>query len=146
MAFDIHDTNGSKLSSHLRLNFSHLNEQNFRHNLNNTVDAMCTCGLEPETIFHNILHGNLYSTQRLELLYNFCVLNPSLKNYSKEKLLNILLYGSEDFNCNDKEILKAKIKFLKISKRFNDPFFDHSLKNFALMVLFFRIYFSFFLI
>ena len=42
------------------------------------------------------------------------------KNYSNEKLLNILLYESEDFNCNmNKEILKDTIKFLDISERFN---------------------------
>ena len=54
------------------------------------------------------LHCNLYSTQRLELFSNVCILNPYLKNYSNEKLLNIRLYGSEDFNCNmNKEILKV---------------------------------------
>ena len=35
--FDIHDTNGVKLLSRLMLNFSHLNEQKFRHNSNDTV-------------------------------------------------------------------------------------------------------------
>ena len=66
----------------------------------------------------------IYSAQRQELLNSVCVLNPSLKNYSNEKLLNILLYGSENFNCNmNKDILKATIKFLKISKRFNGPLF-----------------------
>ena len=40
------------------------------------------------------------------------------------KGLNILLYGSEDFNCNmNKEILKDTIKFLDISERFNGTFF-----------------------
>ena len=43
--FDIHDTNGIKLLSRLRLNFSHLNEHKFRHNFNDRVDPMCTCGL-----------------------------------------------------------------------------------------------------
>ena len=53
--------------------------------------------------------------------------DPSLKNLSNEKLLSILLYGSEDFNCNmNKEILNGTIKFLKISERFNGPLFDHS--------------------
>ena len=108
----------------LRLNFSHLNEDKFRHNFNDTVDPMCICGPEPETALHYFLHCNLYSTQRLEILNNACILNPSLKNYSNEKLLNILLYGSENSNCNmNKDILKATIKFLKISKRFNGPLF-----------------------
>ena len=122
--FDIHDTNGIKLLSRPRLNLSHLNEYKFRHNFKDTVDPMCTCGREPETTLHYLLRCNLYSTQRLELLNNVCTLNPSLKNYSNEKLSNVPLYGSEDFNCNlNKKIVKATIKFIKISERFNGPLF-----------------------
>ena len=88
---------------------------------------MYACGLEPETALHYLLRCNLYSTQKLELLNSVYILDPSLKNYSDEKLLNILLYGSGDFNCNmNKEILKATIEFL--------PF----LKMFALMVFTFH--------
>ena len=82
--FDIHDTTGNKLLSRLRLNFSHLNEHKFRHNFNDTVDSMCTCGREPEITLHYLLRSKLYSTQRLELLNNVCILNPSLKNYSNK--------------------------------------------------------------
>ena len=128
--FDIHDTNWIELLSRLKLNFSHLNEHKFRHNFSDKVDPMCTCGLEPETTLHYLLRCNLYSTQRLELLNNVCILNPSLKNYSNKKLLNIPLYGSEDLNCNmSKEILKATIKLLEMSKRFNSPLFWPYLKK-----------------
>ena len=48
--FDIHDTDGIKLLSRLKLNFSHLNERKFRHNFNGTLDPMCACGCEPETM------------------------------------------------------------------------------------------------
>ena len=77
--FSIHDTNRIKLLSGLRLNFSHLNEREFRHNFNDTVDPMCTCGPEPETKLLYLLHYNLYSTQKLELLNNVYIPNPSLK-------------------------------------------------------------------
>ena len=88
---------------------------------------MYACGLEPETAPHYLLRCNLYSTQKLEVLNSVYILDPSLKNYSNEKLLNILLYGSGDFNCNmNKEILKATIEFLP------------SLKMFALMVFTFH--------
>ena len=50
--FDIHDTNGIKLLSQRRLNFSHLNEHKFQHNFNDTVDPMCTSGLELEATPH----------------------------------------------------------------------------------------------
>ena len=55
---------------------------------------------------------DLYSTQRLELLNNLYILNPSPKNYSIEKLLNILFYASEDFNFNmNKVLLKLQLNF-----------------------------------
>ena len=133
--------------SRLRLNFNHLNRHKFRNSFNDTVDPMCTCGLEQETTLHYLLHYNLYSVQRLELLFNACDLNLSLKSHSDENFLNVLLYGSEEFNCNmNKEILKAEIKFLKSSERFNDPPFIILKIFLVLMVLTFRICFSFVLI
>ena len=58
------------------------------------------------------------------------ILNPPVKNYSNKMLLNILLYGSEDFNCNTKKkIRKARIKFLKISERFNGLLFRNICPN-----------------
>ena len=129
--------------SRLRLSFSHLIDHKFWYNFNETVDTKSTCGLELETTRNYFLRCNFYSThQRLELLKDECIYNPSLKNYSNEKLLNSLLYGSEDFNCNiNKEILKATIKFLKITEHFNSPLFLPCLKIFYPNG--FRIYFSF---
>ena len=78
---------------------------------------------------------------------NACDLNLSLKSHSDENFLNVLLYGSEEFNCNmNKEILKAEIKFLKSSERFNDPPFIILKIFLVLTVLTFRICFSFVLI
>ena len=91
--FKIHDINGIKPLNRLRLHFSHLNEHKFRHNFRATIDPMCSCGLEPETTLHYLLRCNLYFDLRTELLNDICALNPTLKNLSHEKLLNILLYG-----------------------------------------------------
>ena len=43
--FSIHDPQAVKLLSRLRLNFSHLKEHKFRHNLKECVSPMCGCGL-----------------------------------------------------------------------------------------------------
>ena len=80
--FKIHDINGIKLLNRLRLHFSHLNEHKFRHNFRDTIDPMCSCGIEPETALHYLLDCNLYSDLRTELLNDICVLNPTLKNLS----------------------------------------------------------------
>ena len=53
--FAIHDNNGIKLLTRLRLNFSHLNEHKFRHNFLDTLNPMCSCGSEPETTAHFLL-------------------------------------------------------------------------------------------
>ena len=96
--FAVHDINGLKLLTRLRLNFSHLNEHKFRHNFNDTINPMCSCGKEPETTLHYLLRCDFYSIYRLELLNDICALNHSLKNISEENLLKVLLYGAEEFN------------------------------------------------
>ena len=94
-----------------------------------TVDPICTCGFEPDITLYYLLHCNLYSTKRLELLNNVSFLNPSLRNCSNEKPLNILLHGSQDFNYNiNKEILKAKVS-KKISEHFDGPFLKNVFPN-----------------
>ena len=105
--------------------FNHLNEHKFRHNFRATIDPMWSCGLEPKTTFHYLLHCNLYSNLRTELLNEICALNPTLKNLSHEKLLNILLYGWENFSFNtNKKTIKSTIKFLKTSERFIGSLFE----------------------
>ena len=122
--FKIHDINGIKQLNRLRLHFSHLNEHKFRHNFRDTIDPMCSCGLEPVTTLHYLFRCDLYSDLRTELLNDICALNPTLKNLSHEKLLNILLYGSENFSFNtNKKIIKSTIKFLKTSERLIGPLF-----------------------
>ena len=80
-------------------------------------------------------------------------------NYSNQKLSNMLLYVSEDFNyILKKEILKyfkiISIKLLKISERFNGPLFlpftkttakntviSSNFPNFVLVIFTFHIVF-----
>ena len=120
----MHDTEGLKLLTRLRLNFSHLNEHKFRHGFKNTVDPMCKCGLETETTLHLFLRCRMYSTIKTELLDDIYTAASSIMNYPGEKLLNILLYRSVYFSVKtNQSILKSTIKFLKSSERFEDPLF-----------------------
>ena len=81
---------------------------------------MCSCGKELETTLQYLLGCDLYSIYRLELLNDICALNESLKNFSEENLLKILLYGAEDFASQmNSEILKCTIKLIKKKKKKN---------------------------
>ena len=59
---------------------------------------MCRYGLEKETSLDFLLHCRRYSTIRAELLDDISVTASSLTNDPDEKLLNVLLYGSEYFS------------------------------------------------
>ena len=70
MLFCIYDPRGVKLLTCLRLKFSHLNEHEFRHGFNDTINPMCAYGTEVETTEHLLLHCQFYSIQKLELFEN----------------------------------------------------------------------------
>ena len=81
---------------------------------------MCSCAFEPETTDYYLLRCKLYTDLRLDLLNNIYTINQSLKNFSEEQLVNVLLCGSENFTLDtNANILKRTIEFLKATKRFN---------------------------
>ena len=58
--FAVHDINGLWLLTRLILKFSHLNEHNFRHDFNDRINPMSSCGKEPETTLHYLLRCDLF--------------------------------------------------------------------------------------
>ena len=56
---------------------------------------MCKFGLKTETALHFLLSCRLYLTIRTELMDDISTADSSLTNYPDEKLLNILLFGSD---------------------------------------------------
>ena len=108
----------------LRVNFSRLNEHKFRHDFNDTVDPMWKCSLDTETTLHFLLSCRLYSTIRIEFLVDTYTVASSITNYWDEKLLNILLHGSEYFSIKtNQSVLQSTIKLQKSSERFDDRLF-----------------------
>ena len=85
---------------------------------------MCSCGKETEPTLHYLLRCDFYSIYRLELLNDICALNNSVKKISEENISKVLLHraGKRFFKINS-EILKCKIKFIKITSRFSGPLF-----------------------
>ena len=78
--FAIHDNNGIKLLTRLRLNFSHLNEHKFRHNFLDTLNPRCSCGSEPEIAAHFLLRCQNHVMNRSKLLKNVHSLDQTLRN------------------------------------------------------------------
>ena len=123
--FDVTDHSGLKLLTRLRLNLSHLNEHKFRHNFRDTLNPLCTCSLEPETLTHFLLHCPHYSIHRKTLLDSVFAIDESISNLSDANLVNILLYGNSKQYSNEDNtsILNFTISFLKSSERFDTALF-----------------------
>ena len=72
--------------------------------------------LKTETTDHYLLRCAIFSDLR--------ELNQSLKNFSDEELVNVLLYGSEKFTFStNTKIQRHAIKFLKATERFDSFLF-----------------------
>ena len=125
--FSIHDLEGVKLLTRLRLRFSHLNEHKFRHNFKDTPSPMCDCGSKTETTRHFFLRCPFFTKERQKLLNSLFEIDLSLSNLNEQSLLDIILFGSEKFKDSiNKEILLHSINFIKTTERFNRPLFDHT--------------------
>ena len=91
--FSIHDPNGVKLLTRLRLKFSHLNKHKFRHNFKDTVVAKCDSGTETDTTEYFFLTCPFFVTERQKLLNNVYDKHFSSQNQNEKSMIDILLYG-----------------------------------------------------
>ena len=62
--FDIYNPYGIKLLTRLRLGLSHLNEHKFKHGFNDTINPICICGGDIESINHFFLQRPEYCEAR----------------------------------------------------------------------------------
>ena len=123
--FDVTDHSGLKLLTRLRLGLSHLNEHKFRHNFHDTINPLCSCSLEPETVSHFLLHCPYHNIHRKTLFDSFGAIDESISDLSDPNLVTLLLYGNIKLYSSEQNtcILNSTISFLKSSERFDGPLF-----------------------
>ena len=118
--FSIYKLLGIKLLNRLRADFSHLNKDKFRHNLADTLNSLCLCSLETESMTHFFLHCRYYNNICITLMNELNDTDNSITSTQPNELLQVILYGDCKFKDNvNKRILIATIQFIKNSNRFN---------------------------
>ena len=117
---NIHDPVGIKYLTRLRLGFGHLNEQKFRHNVQNCLNPLCSCSLEVETTNHFFLHCHYCNDIRKTLLDTVKeITNKCLSDFSDETLVNLLLHGNSIYSLEEnKKVIKDSINFILSSQSF----------------------------
>ena len=58
--YNINDAIGIKLITRLRSGFSHLRKHKFKHNFRDTLNPLCSCSIEVETVSHYFQHCHFF--------------------------------------------------------------------------------------
>ena len=95
--FQCHNPKGIKLLTRLTLGLSHLREHKFKHSVQDTLNPLCSCGVDIETTSHYFLHCPLFHAERSSLLNNINEIDSTIFNKSDSVVTRILLYGNESF-------------------------------------------------
>ena len=107
---------GVKYLTRLRLGFSHLKEHKFKHNFQDSVDPLCSCGIETESTKHFLLHCANFSIQRKTLFDKLTDVLTENDDY----IVKTLLLRKQDFdNATNKILLEATIDFIIATERFD---------------------------
>ena len=122
--FDANDPLGVKLLTRLRVGLSHLKDQKFRHGFNDTIDPLCPCNMESESVSHFFLRCLHYTNLRLDLMNELMKIESNLLHYNDDILTEILLYGDKNLSHEiNAKIINLSISFIIKSGRFDGPLF-----------------------
>ena len=122
--YNIFDPNSLKLLTRLRLGFSHLNENKFRHDFQECWNPLCLCNFEIDDTTHYLLHCQYFSEHRINLINSVNSVFDNFESFSDNNKRDILLYGDRRFDTNkNKIILESTITYIKNTDRFSGSLF-----------------------
>ena len=119
--FNCNNYKGIRLITRLRPGMSHLREHKSKHNFQDCLNLICSCGLDIESTSHFLLHCPSFNDERYTLLSTLNKIDCKLLELTKSSLSQTLLYGNALF---DKEkntlILNATIEYVLSTERFGE--------------------------
>ena len=122
--YNIHNLLGVKYLTRLRIGFSHLKQHKFKHNVQDSVDPMCSCSSGIETTIHLFLHCANFNIQRQTLFDKIGTIDANILTENEDSIVNTLLFGKPNCenSCN-KAMLNASIEYILSTERCNNPLF-----------------------
>ena len=118
--FNCHNPSEITLITRLRLGLSYLREHKFRHNFQDTLSRICSCGENIETNTHYLLHCSNYLNERMTLLTNLQNVEENILDRNYSRISEIHLYGDSSFNdVKNTSILNSTIQYIFGTKRFD---------------------------
>ena len=119
------NSEGLKLLTRMRLGLSHLADHKFRHNFQDCLNPICSCGHEIETTSHFLLHCLNYCCGRKTFFEKISLIDSNILQQSHLSMTNDLLFGSEKLK-DDKNnaLLTSTIEFIQSTQRFKYQLFQ----------------------
>ena len=109
----------------MRLGLSDLSEHKFRHGFNDTINPICICGGDIESINRFFFHRPEYCEARQTLFDNIQSIHKMLLSQNESSLTHLLLYGDPKRDSNvQASILNSAIEFILALGRFDRPLFN----------------------
>ena len=131
--FDICGNEGIKLLTRLRLGLSHLNSHKFNHGFLDTVNPMCSCNTEEETVAHFFLRCPNFTQHRIHLMNEIDKIHPNILTTNDNLFSKILLYGDEKSSDDiNSRIICLTIEFIHSTRRFEIQLFYYICINLSI--------------
>ena len=122
--YNIHNPLRVKCLIRLRIGFTQLKEHKFKHNLQDSINPMCSCSSGIETTIHFFLHCVNFNTQRQTLFDKIATMDTNILTENEYSIVNTLLFGKPNSeNSFNKAMLNVSIEFVLSTERFNNPLF-----------------------
>ena len=99
--FNIDSSEGLKFLTRIRLGLSLLADHKFRHNLQDCVNPICSCGREIETSTHFLLHCSNYYCVKQTLFKKVNKIDSTILKQNDQVITKLLLFS------NEKQLLKT---------------------------------------
>ena len=110
---------GLKLLTRFRLGLSYPSEYRFNHNFEDSINPLCSCSLEVESITKFFLHCLNIVNIRNTLLNKLNSISFDISNCSDKTLSKLILYRNPNFSFQQhSDIFNASIEYKINSKRF----------------------------
>ena len=103
--YNCHNPKGLKFITRLRLGLSHLREHKFKHSFQDTINPLCSCGLDIESTEHFLLHCPQLVSERCTLLSTIGNINYKLLENTDSNLTQTLLFGNTSFDITGNDCL-----------------------------------------
>ena len=104
---------------------SHLADHKLRHDFQDCLNSICSCGQEIETTSHFLLHCLNYRCSRKTFSEKINLTDSNISQQSDFSITKDLLFGSEKLE-DDKNnaLLTSTSEFIQSTERFKYPLFQ----------------------